>query len=268
MLARRSKHAPTVDPDSQSSSESDDGLTPQPSEQERLHAAFQTRKIKLELHGSRLPSPYVVNLRLTKDEDAAGRNRSTRATKRRQRRGGNRDGPQSSKQRMRFTSSDSEDNAAEAELQIPEVAADTGAEEGLGAPAEKDPGNLSAMEKEIREVEDEEVRRTNAYPGASNTIGSVHQRRWYLSLDREACGFSRGRKEGKVFWSRNPDRTAEASDESEGVVSRSGEYDYPFYVRGVVGERSVITGRLGADVLRDEGVDGYVGRKGWRPILN
>jgi hypothetical protein len=40
-----------------------------------------------------------------------------------------------------------------------------------------DAEGLSAIERELRELEDKEVRRTNAYPGASNTIGSVHQQR-------------------------------------------------------------------------------------------
>ncbi|EEU48090.1 uncharacterized protein NECHADRAFT_75306 [Fusarium vanettenii 77-13-4] len=67
---------------------------------------------------------------------------------------------------------------------------------------------LSAMEREIRELEDEQVRLTNAYPGASNTIGSVHQR------------------------------------------------------------RCVVTGQRGADILKDEGVNNFVQRKGWKPVLN
>lgn len=42
----------------------------------------------------------------------------------------------------------------------------------------------------------------------------------------------------------------------------------PFYVRGPDVERSVVTGRLGSDVLSDEGVQGFRRRKGWRPVLN
>jgi hypothetical protein len=38
--------------------------------------------------------------------------------------------------------------------------------------------------------ESETIRRTNAYPGATNDIGSVHQRKWYLSLDRHSSGFT------------------------------------------------------------------------------
>lgn len=41
----------------------------------------------------------------------------------------------------------------------------------------------------------------------------------------------------------------------------------PFYVRGPEKERSVVTGRLGSDVLKDEGVQGFTPRRGWRPVL-
>jgi hypothetical protein len=121
--------------------------------------------------------------------------------------------------------------------------------------------NVSAMEREIRELEDEQVRRTNAYPGASNTIGSVHQRKWYLSLERSACGFEKVKN-----------RWILPSNGSEGVGSTQPEPDqrlsWPFHVHGADHERSVVTGRRGKDVLKDEGVVGFVPRKGWNPILN
>lgn len=41
----------------------------------------------------------------------------------------------------------------------------------------------------------------------------------------------------------------------------------PFYVRGPEVERSVVTGRLAREVLEDEGVEGFVRRRGWRPVL-
>jgi len=41
----------------------------------------------------------------------------------------------------------------------------------------------------------------------------------------------------------------------------------PFYVRGPEFERSVITGRTGEEVLADEGVEGFLARKGWRAIF-
>ncbi|KAJ2974183.1 hypothetical protein NUW58_g8739 [Xylaria curta] len=65
--------------DSQTSTD-EDSSNPQLTEQQKLHQAFAARKIRLQLHGTRLPSPYVLNLRLTREEDAAGRARSTRHT--------------------------------------------------------------------------------------------------------------------------------------------------------------------------------------------
>lgn len=118
---------------------------------------------------------------------------------------------------------------------------------------------ISAMDKELREMEDDEIRRSNAYPGAENTIGSVHTRRWYLSLDREGVGYKRG-KGGK--WYLN------ASNWDEGDSEGKLRLGYPFYVKGVEEERSVVTGRKGDDILRDEGVQGYVSRKGWKPVIN
>jgi hypothetical protein len=108
---------------------------------------------------------------------------------------------------------------------------------------------------------DYQIRKNNAYPGSTNTIGSIHQRRWYLSLDRESSGFeprrvSTGDGGLKRIWVR-------CSDGSAGGV-RGFE---PFYVRGPGVERSVVTGRLGEEVLADEGVQGFVARKGWRAVL-
>lgn len=143
--------------------------------------------------------------------------------------------------------------------------------------------DISATERELRELEDEEVRRTNAYPGATNSIGSVHQRRWYLSLDREASGFAKRRREGRTVWestnvgqppltAASPQKAEEGGRQQEAKGDENGaaitpRLTYPFYVRGVEHERSVVTGRLGSEVLRDEGVVGYVGRKGWQAIL-
>lgn len=42
----------------------------------------------------------------------------------------------------------------------------------------------------------------------------------------------------------------------------------PFYVGGPEIDRSVVTGRLGADVLEDAGVEDFVPQRGWRAVLN
>lgn len=106
---------------------------------------------------------------------------------------------------------------------------------------------------------DYQIRKNNAYPGSSNTIGSIHQRRWYLSMDRGNSGFkptqvSVGDGRSKRVWVRAGDGSGLSGFE-------------PFYVRGPDFERSVVTGRLGRDVFEDEGVEGFIGRKGWRAVL-
>ena len=118
--------------------------------------------------------------------------------------------------------------------------------------------SVSALEREIAEQEDEEVRLTNAYPGATNNIGSIHQRRWYLSMDRHASGFCplpiENRSQGsRKMWTRRRD----------GKMLLGFE---PFFVKGRELERSVVTGRTADELMADEGVQGFVGRKGWRPV--
>lgn len=180
---------------------------------------------------------------------------------------------------MTSSSSDSDDDDDDDDNDEADTAKTPTGKGGGGGEEEEEEKDISTMEREIRELEDEQVRRTNAYPGAANTIGSVHQRRWYASLDREACGFVRHRRGGRVVW--EPSTSSSSSGGATGSSSSSnsrcggapgdgdaGRLSFPFYVRGVEVERSVVTGRLGADVLRDEGVVGYVSRKGWRPVLN
>ncbi|KAF5562785.1 abc1 containing protein [Fusarium phyllophilum] len=238
ILPRQSKHAPTTDPSSPTPSP---GPSSVPTQQALLHAAFQNRKIRIRLHGSRLPNPYVLNLRLTRSEDVAGRVRSGKTHRKRLRR--------HAQVETQPETSD-EDSEGDASEYVP-----SNTDAGTNA------DDLSAMEREIRELEDEEVRRTNAYPGASNTIGSVHQRRWYLSLDRPACGFVEERTKNRSI------RKLEDGTETENKQSDNGRLSYPFHVRGPDHERSVLTGRLGADILQDEGVDKFIQRKGWKPVL-
>ncbi|KAI1119074.1 DNA polymerase ligase-domain-containing protein [Nemania sp. NC0429] len=284
--------------DSQSSAD-EENSTPELTEPQKLHQAFAARKIRLQLHGTRLPSTYVLNLRLTREEDAAGRARSTRIPKTRRRRGApttlslsdrvTRSSAKGKKRTRAAEPSTSSDSEPEPEPALTPSRPNKGtggdhddADDTVYAPAEGDGGReISATERELRELEDEEVRRTNAYPGATNSVGSVHQRRWYLSLDREASGFAKRRRDGRVVWESTdvrPARTArgdrEVRDGGKGARADGGgdgdastRLTYPFYVRGVEHERSVVTGRLGSEVLRDEGVVGYVGRKGWQAIL-
>jgi hypothetical protein len=260
LRTRSSRNQPAAaDPDSQDSAlplppPPSPGQEPPagPTEQEKLHAAFGARKIRLRLHGTRLPPDYVVNLRLTRTEDLAVRARAPRSNARRRRRSA-----KAARAPEPVTSSDSEP------MPEPEVPLEPGSAAGQTGEGPGDEEQLSAMERELRELEDEEVRRTNAYPGATNSIGSIHQRKWFLSLDKEACGFVRQHVGGKIVWEQE---TAAGTD--GGNTSHNDErLTFPFYVRGPEVERSVITGRQAEDVMRDEGVVRFVRRKGWQPIL-
>ncbi len=118
--------------------------------------------------------------------------------------------------------------------------------------------SVSALKREIAEQEDEEVRLTNTYPGATNSIGSIHQRRWYLSMDRYTSGFcplqtDNRSKCGRKMWTRR----------REGETLLGFE---PFFVMGRQTERSVVTGRTAEEVMADEGVRDFVERKGWKPV--
>lgn len=255
---RPSKYAPV---DSQEGNDSDDSEGERwgkLSQQEKLAAAFSSRKIRLRLNGSRLPRGYAVNLRLTKDEDAAGRAKAARPAGTRKRRG-----RKAAPKKAPETSSNGEDDSDPGTRPGRDGGEKEDYDDGSAAASKKDMEDISEMEKELRELEDAEVRRTNAYPGAVNSIGSVHQRKWFLSLDREECGFVRTRKDGRVWW----ERQETADGDAEGNDPEQGRLQWPFYVRGPDHERSIVTGRLGAEALKDEGVVGYVGRKGWKPIL-
>lgn len=130
-----------------------------------------------------------------------------------------------------------------------------GEEASIGPRSDQEKGNHSDDDTDIK------IQKNNAYPGSFNTIGSIHQRRWFLGLDRANSGFEPTRKangdakSNKRIWTRKM------------IDGRLGGFE-PFYVRGPEVERSVVTGRLGQDVLEDEQVEGFQPRKGWRPVLN
>ena len=121
------------------------------------------------------------------------------------------------------------------------------------------------------------IRNTNAYPGATNSIGSIYQRRWFLSIDRVATGFQLTTTNNRQNrWIRKLDdgdggkkdgneasRESIKDDVGNGRVREEGG----FIVRGRDIERSILTGRNSDEVMRDEGVKGFVGRKGWRAVV-
>ena len=193
------------------------------------------RKVRVRLRGTRLPANYTLSIRLLASEDRL--EQPAKPSRKRRRkvsavRGLNRETP--------LTSDIDHDE------EIPDAHSNS-----VDMPG-------SALEREIAEQEDENVRLTNTYPGAANSIGSIHQRRWYLSMDRYASGFcplptDHGSKGGRRMWARRR--------EGEKLLGFE-----PFFVMGRDVERSVITGRTADEVIADEGVQNFVGRKGWRPV--
>ncbi|RHZ62800.1 uncharacterized protein CDV56_108167 [Aspergillus thermomutatus] len=211
-------------------------------ESEKLREAFRNHKIRLRLHGTRLPKNYTIILRLDKNLDFA--KPSTRIPRKRRRRAIH----SSSTRPDPSTSSDSQISDGEPRDQSADAKADIGT-----TPMASHSDSESAI--------DHQIRVNNAYPGSTNTIGSVHQRRWFATLDRVNSGFvpenaKANAGPGKKRWARKRN------------VRTGQELGFePFYVRGPEVERSVVTGRLGKDVLEDEGVRDFVPRRGWRAVV-
>ncbi|KAL4966297.1 uncharacterized protein BDV14DRAFT_47023 [Aspergillus stella-maris] len=232
------------------------------SDSEKLRRAFQNGKIHLRLHGIRLPKNYTIFLHRDKSDHRSAPTATSLLQK------------PIKKKRRRTIPKTAPSSTEPSESEV-ETEASPGSRKRKGyTPGGTDPDHgheHSDAEPDAipsaTENTDFLIRLNNAYPGSNNDIGSVHQRRWFIVLDRVGSGFvpesdaesthtfkvkSRGRK----TWVR-------------GVDQRTGErtgFD-PFYVRGPEIERSVLTGRLGGDVLRDEGVEGFVPRRGWRAVL-
>ena len=193
-------------------------------ESEKLFSAFQKRHIRLRLHGTRLPRGYTVSLRLPSNEY---KDRQPRPPKRRRQRMN----PTKTTKAPVEMSTDSDDEHA---LPTPEPS-ETGLDQD-----DEEAANASDAD------EDESIRANNAYPGATNSIGSVHQRHWFLTLDRRRSGFHKAHK----------------GPESGSWI---GSWQ-SFVVRGRDVERSILTGRSADEVMEDEGVERFIGRKMWRPI--
>jgi hypothetical protein len=234
-------------------------------EPEKLAAAFKNRKIKygtvhvsfkypannslrLRLHGTRLPHNYTLIFRLTKAENRHKQPKKPVRKRRRQ-------DPALSK----ATGPEETPPSSDAEFQ--ENNDDIVSSQPQPVDTSKE---ITPVERELQEQEDETVRLTNAYPGATNTINSIHQRKWYLSVDRVASGFYKASK-NPVRWERRRVLNGGGKGEDGGEVELLG-WD-PFFVGGREVEKSIVTGRCAEEVLADEGVVGFVGRKGWRAVL-
>lgn len=309
--AKYSSHSDSSTDSSGSVSESADNNGE--SEPEKLHRAFQARKIKLRLHGTKLPPNYTISLRLTADNFRSAQP-ARPAFKRRRR---NHNSSASTRKRQAETSDSSqaasspEESHVEQELdqrlnpRPPQVKQRVSSLHRLASPpSRKLPAVGAALVNEDDEskrmdsptmktqprvststpnpkptpaqAEDEEegIRRRNAYPGATNSINSIHQRKWFLSLDRAASGFTRIKDPltGRQIWRYCPPRHRlnreigdPQSDPDSAPASGSQKFER-FHVLGRDHETSVVTGRKAADVARDEGLVGYRPRAGWRGI--
>lgn len=291
-----------------STSDSDSGedsLGIPESEPAKLHRAFQSRKIRLRLHGTRLPKNYTLNLRLTTENNRVAqpeppsfkrRRRtqySTAVARRKQVEtsdSGQSSSPEPSSSISATKSPAIDRNTPRLNRNVSSLhrtespprsrrAAITPTTQhpaletphGNPKPPDSKPAsakNVAKTERESKE-EDDQTRLTNAYPGATNSINSVHQRKWYLSLDRAACGFRATSKIefGRRLWER-PERRASRDG---GTSERSDEErlgGFPaFHVLGREVETSVVTGRTAAEVARDGGLVGYRPRGGWRAVV-
>ncbi|KAH8703283.1 DNA polymerase ligase-domain-containing protein [Talaromyces proteolyticus] len=236
----------TDDSSSDASQSSLKETTSQFSESEKLKQAFQNRKIRLRLHGTRLPKGYTIALRLSSEEDKAAREKPTTKKRRRRHLVQARHKEARTPSTSRSPSPNTEASRVHLNSSIPKQGEE---HEDIdeGQP------NLGSDSESI----DSNTRLNNAYPGATNSVGSIHQRKWYISLDRHNSGFVNYKEEKR--WKRKSTDPLTAAD-SPGFS--------PFYVRGPETERSVITGRTGYEVFNDEKVYGFIPRRGWRPILN
>ena len=193
------------------------------SHRERLFAAFQQRHIRLRLHGTKLPPNYTVSLRLPSKNDRSAQ-------------------PRKPKRKRRRLDPAKTQNGSEPQTDSDSDSAEAIADNRRNEPIEGDDEDAAALASE--DDEDATIRANNAYTGATNTINSVHQRHWFLTLDRRNSGFRKS--SSNVRW--------------------EGPWE-PFFVRGRDVEASIVTGRNADEVMADEGVSAFRGRKMWRPIL-
>ncbi|KAI9656173.1 MAG: hypothetical protein M1821_004835 [Bathelium mastoideum] len=226
----------------------DSNLRSEPAE---LIEAFQMRRIRLRLQGSKLPHDYTIYLRLPSNSGPLIK-KQQRGPRKRARK------DMSPPATANYSSED--DRPVFAYRRESEGVVDTNSHDSAG----------SFHAPDISDEENDEIRVNNAYTGAVNSIGSVHQRRWVVTLDREASGFMKVRKgpeKGRWIPHSSVSKGEKGNSRGDdGENNHAGGWE-PFYVRGRDEERSVVTGRLAKEIMDDEGVKGYNGRKMWRPVL-
>lgn len=234
-----------------------------PNEQERLRAAFQRRKIKLRLHGTKLPSGYTLALRLTQDNYRSEQPKKPSKRRKRQAPGA---------RKVQDCDSDSQesdtDNRRPPKRGLSSLSRLSSPPASPRARSDVTDGDTrgDAAATVASDGEDEAIRANNAYTGATNDIGSVHQRKWFLSIDRAKSGFiKRVTQSASGFVETTWTRRRAEEDLANGVVGPAKGFDR-FVVGGREIERSVVTGRLAGEILADEGVAGFVPRGHWRAI--
>ena len=195
---------------------------------EKLFASFGARHIRLRLHGTRLPKGYTVSLRLPSTNNRDIQPKKPHRKRRRL------ESPKVTRSSPPLTDSEDESEPATTSML-----------------SEGDTNNADTAAKDAAlasEADDEDavIRSNNAYTGATNTIGSIHQRHWFLTLDRVNTGFHKAQS--------GPD---------QGRWTGASE---PFVVRGREVERSIVSGRSADEVMADAGMRAFQGRKMWRPI--
>lgn len=225
ILDRKMKKAgpETDEEESEQDENGGDGQTTTP-ENEKLIQAFQTKYIRLRLRGHILPDQYTITLRLPSTN--SGPYNQPKAPPRKRRR-------------------------KAISTVIPSSPSTTDSEDAITVTGDQE-DNSAVADASDDEAEMDNIRSTNAYPGAKNSIGSVHQRHWFVSLDKTNSGLVKG-KSGVV----------------EGMwVAAPGKSFKPFFIQGAEVEKSIITGRTSEEVMIDEGVEGFVARKRWRPVMD
>src|SRR4051794_2016333 len=212
--------------DSDAESDGDGASKATVTDSEKLHQAFQQGKIRLRLHGTKLPQGYTLTIRADKDHFPTEQPRKPARTRRRK-------VPKSAHGQRRETCSSEGSDTDQPQLARRGI-------ESLHRSAS--PPRKAAISNEdahaASEEESETIRLTNAYPGATNDINSVHQRKWYLSMDRNSSGFFpvRNYRTGLRTWTRKTGPGGKLSGFEK------------FWVMGRDVERSVITGRLAKDI--------------------
>ncbi|KAK7547657.1 DNA polymerase ligase-domain-containing protein [Phyllosticta citricarpa] len=240
---------------------------------ERLIDAFQKSRITLRLHGTRLPPNYTINMWLpsaNRNPRGAKKNPPTQLPIRcRHRRRGN-----------KYTTLNHHKNSTRTSTSMPRPPPPASIDPDSDSSDSSDPGALvadqdvadeEALDKYAEDDDDDgeeaaaAIRAANAYTGATNSIGSVHSRQWYVSLNKALSGLP-------VASSTTSSSLSSAESTTKKINNEEwewGDAGGAFLVHGPEIERSVVTGRLAADVMADEGVAaGFVPRRGWRAVLS